>query len=95
MKVKRQILSHNQITIIIERLCQELIENHNSFSETILVGIQPRATYLSDRIVKKLIIDKYFRTIFKFTQNSINKQLCWSHKNYLNKFNVFIKTCIS
>ena len=35
------------------RLCQQLIENHQSFDETVILGLQPRH-FLADIIHKKL-----------------------------------------
>ena len=51
---ERQILDKDEILITIERLCHQLIENHNDFLDTIIVGVQPRGTYLSNRILYKL-----------------------------------------
>ena len=51
---QRQILNQHEIEITIERLCQQLIENHNDFENTVIVGVQPRGTYLSKRIITKL-----------------------------------------
>ena len=51
---ERQILNQQDIKIIIERLCQQLIEHHNDFNNTVIVGVQPRGTFLSDRIITKL-----------------------------------------
>jgi len=51
---QRQILNQHEIEITIERLCQQLIENHNDFENTVVVGVQPRGTYLSKRIITKL-----------------------------------------
>ncbi len=51
---ERQILNQHDIEITIERLCQQLIENHNDFTDTVIVGVQPRGTYLSKRIIAKL-----------------------------------------
>ena len=45
-----KILDQFQINVTINRLCQQLIENHNDFSQTILVGIQPRGVFLTNRI---------------------------------------------
>ena len=42
MKMEKQIVSREQFGIMIERLANQLIENHGDFSNTILVGIQPR-----------------------------------------------------
>ena len=39
---------------MIERLAHQLIENHGDFSNTILVGIQPRGVEFAKRILEKL-----------------------------------------
>ena len=51
---ERQILNQNDIQITIERLCQQLIEHHGDFKNTVIVGVQPRGTFLSNRIIAKL-----------------------------------------
>tara|TARA_B110000459_G_scaffold6954_1_gene7235 strand:+ start:1934 stop:2494 length:561 start_codon:yes stop_codon:yes gene_type:complete len=55
MKMEKQIVSSNQFEIMIERLAHQLIENHSDFSETILVGLQPRGVEFTSRILEKLI----------------------------------------
>ena len=54
MKMEKQIVSSEQFGIMIERLANQLIENHGDFSNTILVGIQPRGVEFSKRILEKL-----------------------------------------
>jgi len=55
MTVKsREILNRKQLDIIIERLCNELIENHKDFSRTVLVSLMPRGKYIGKQIHKKL-----------------------------------------
>ena len=56
----REILNKNQIDIIFERLCHELIENHDDFENTVLVSLMPRGKNIGQKIHKKLerIIDK-------------------------------------
>ena len=51
---ERQILNQKDIQITIERLCQQLIEHHGYFKNTVIVGVQPRGTFLSNRIITKL-----------------------------------------
>ncbi len=51
---EKKILNAKEIDIILHRLACQLIENHNNFSETVLIGIQPRGTYLLDRIISIL-----------------------------------------
>ena len=51
---QRELLNKKEIEITIERLCQQLIENHQDFKNTVIVGVQPRGAFLSKRIIAKL-----------------------------------------
>ena len=44
------LLSAKEVNIILHRLACQLIENHLDFSETILIGIQPRGSFLAKRL---------------------------------------------
>lgn len=48
------LLNAKEIEIILHRLACQLLEKHLDFSETVLVGIQPRGVFLADRIQKIL-----------------------------------------
>lgn len=48
------LLDGPKFQITIRRLCQQLIENHGDFSNAVLIGIQPRGTYLANRLVKEI-----------------------------------------
>jgi len=48
------LLEGAKFQITIKRLCQQLIEDHGDFSNAVLIGIQPRGTYLAKRIQKEL-----------------------------------------
>lgn len=50
----RIVLDSRQLTLSIERICYQLIENHNDFSDSVLVGLQPRGVFLAQRIHKRL-----------------------------------------
>ena len=53
--MSRHILfNHSQVNICLERLAYQLLENHSHFSETVLVGLQPRGKFLSQNIVNVL-----------------------------------------
>jgi len=54
---KKLILDSDLLDITISRLCQQLIENHKDFSETVIIGIQPRGIHLAELIHKKLESD--------------------------------------
>ena len=51
---KRTLLDGQKFQITIKRLCHQLIENHNDFSNTVLIGIQPRGSFFADRIQQEL-----------------------------------------
>lgn len=48
------LLEKTKFDVTIKRLCHQLIEIHNDFSETVIIGLQPRGTYLAKRIQKEL-----------------------------------------
>ena len=54
----KKILNASKLSLILNRLASQLFENHNDFSEAVLIGIQPRGKILSKKI-KELIIKNY------------------------------------
>lgn len=48
------LLDGPKFQITIQRLCRQLIENHNDFSGSVLIGIQPRGIYLAKRVAEEL-----------------------------------------
>ncbi|MEZ5043766.1 MAG: bifunctional pyr operon transcriptional regulator/uracil phosphoribosyltransferase PyrR [Saprospiraceae bacterium] len=50
----RVILDQERFSIIIDRICHQLIERYDQFDQTCIVGIQPRGVFLSDRICQRL-----------------------------------------
>jgi pyrimidine operon attenuation protein/uracil phosphoribosyltransferase len=54
---KKLILDSDLLDITISRLCQQLIENHEDFSETVILGMQPRGIFLAEIIHQKLVKD--------------------------------------
>ena len=51
---KKLILDSDLLDITVSRLCQQLIENHNTFSDTVIIGMQPRGIFLAELIHKNL-----------------------------------------
>jgi len=51
---KKLILDSDQLDITISRLCQQLIESHGDFSETVIVGMQPRGIFVAEILHQKL-----------------------------------------
>lgn len=68
---KKLILDSDLLDITISRLCQQVIEDHNDFSDTVILGMQPRGIFLAELIhqqlekdVKKTIPLGYLDTTF-------------------------------
>ena len=51
---KKLILDSDLLDITISRLCQQLIEAHQDFSDTVILGLQPRGIFLAEIIHQKL-----------------------------------------
>ena len=56
---QKTLLTSKEVSIILHRLACQLIEKHLDFSNTILIGIQPRGKYLAQRI--KAIIEQDYQ----------------------------------
>jgi len=50
----KSLLNGQQIQLTIKRLANQVLENHVELNNTVLIGIQPRGIYLSDRIVQEI-----------------------------------------
>lgn len=55
---QKVLLNEKEVYIALHRLSCQLIENHNDFNNTVLIGIQPRGTFLANRI-KQLLETEY------------------------------------
>jgi pyrimidine operon attenuation protein/uracil phosphoribosyltransferase len=51
---KKTLLNSKDIEIILHRLACQLIENHNDFSNTVLIGLQPRGSFLANKLAHLL-----------------------------------------
>lgn len=51
---KKLIRGEKLLEITIHRLCQELLENHQNFENSVLIGLQPKGVFLAERIRQKL-----------------------------------------
>lgn len=60
---QKVLLNAKEVNIILHRLACQLIENHNDFSETVLIGIQPRGKFLANRLAQMLKNDYKIKNI--------------------------------
>ena len=56
---QKVLLNATEVNIALHRLACQLIENHDTFSETVLIGIQPRGIFLAERI--KLLLKTFYK----------------------------------
>jgi pyrimidine operon attenuation protein/uracil phosphoribosyltransferase len=67
---QKVLLNSKEVNIILHRLACQLIETHDDFSETVLIGLQPRGKFLADRLAHILVteykIKKYSTRIFRY-----------------------------
>lgn len=77
----KSILTEAQLEITIKRLAHQVLENHVDLNNTVIIGLQPRGIYLSDRIVdeikKETDSDKiqYGKLDITFYRDDIRKEL--------------------
>ena len=50
----KTIIDQQQISLTIKRLAHQVLENHVYMKDTVIIGIQPRGVFLSDRIVEEI-----------------------------------------
>jgi len=55
---QKVLLNATEVQIALHRLACQLIENHDTFENTVIIGIQPRGVFLADRL-KKLLETEY------------------------------------
>ena len=55
---QKVLLTSKEVNIILHRLACQLVEKHLDFSDAILVGIQPRGTFLAERL-KDMLVNEY------------------------------------
>lgn len=83
------ILSEQQVALTIKRLAHQMLENHLQLENTVIIGIQPRGIYLSDRIVntlKELVTNKtieYGILDITFYRDDVRKELHVANKTHI------------
>jgi pyrimidine operon attenuation protein/uracil phosphoribosyltransferase len=50
----KTILSEQQIALTVKRLAHQILENNKALANAVIIGLQPRGIFLSDRIVAEL-----------------------------------------
>ncbi|MDE3249960.1 MAG: bifunctional pyr operon transcriptional regulator/uracil phosphoribosyltransferase PyrR [Bacteroidota bacterium] len=77
----KTVLTARQLAITIQRLSQQILENHIDLRDTVIIGIQPRGIFFSDRIVAELAKDPgveqvaYGKLDITFYRDDVRRQL--------------------
>jgi len=77
----KTILTEQQLAITIRRLCHQVLESHINLENTVLIGLQPRGIFVSDRIAKQLKQElngspvEYGKLDITFYRDDIRKEL--------------------
>lgn len=77
----KTILNQQQISLTIRRLANQLIEHHPTLDNIVLIGIQPRGIFLSDRLVAAINNEtgnaplQYGKMDITFYRDDIRKEL--------------------
>ena len=74
------ILAGNQLSVTIKRLAHQILENNTELKDTVIIGLQPRGVFLSDKIVdeikKQVNADiPYGKLDITFYRDDIRKEL--------------------
>lgn len=86
----KAILTEQQVALSIKRLAHQILENHIQLKNTVLIGIQPRGIYVSDRIVDELktLVGpediNYGKLDITFYRDDVRKELKIANKTDIN-----------
>jgi pyrimidine operon attenuation protein/uracil phosphoribosyltransferase len=88
-KILKAILTQKQMQLTVKRLAHQILENHINLENTVLIGIQPRGIFLSDRIVyelKNLLPANnilYGRLDITFYRDDVRQELKLANSTYI------------
>jgi pyrimidine operon attenuation protein/uracil phosphoribosyltransferase len=80
----KTILSKQQMELSIQRLAHQMLENNKDMANTVIIGLQPRGIFMSDRIVaalKEIIPNHpfhYGKLDITFYRDDVTKNLTYS-----------------
>jgi pyrimidine operon attenuation protein / uracil phosphoribosyltransferase len=86
----KTILTEQQISLTIKRLAHQILENHLNLLDTVIIGLQPRGIYVSDKIVEELKenlqsqIVSYGKLDITFYRDDIRRELHVPNKTEIN-----------
>ena len=52
--LKRLLFDSKNLNVTVKRLCNQLLENHNHFENSVIIGLQPRGIFFAQRIINEI-----------------------------------------
>lgn len=86
----KTILNEQQVSLTIKRLAHQVLENHLDFTDTVIIGLQPRGIYVSDKIVEVLRNNLHGKTIdygildITFYRDDVRREIKVPNKTEIN-----------
>jgi pyrimidine operon attenuation protein/uracil phosphoribosyltransferase len=86
----KTILTEQQISLTIQRVAHQILENHLDFKNTVIIGLQPRGIYVSDKIVEELRRNlggdniRYGKLDITFYRDDVRRELHVPNKTEIN-----------
>jgi len=86
----KSLLTPGQVNLTIQRLAHQIVENHLDLSNTVIIGLQPRGIFVSNRIVEvlKTIVDKskiqYGKLDITFYRDDIRSSIHMANETDIN-----------
>lgn len=86
----KSLLTPGQVNLTIQRLAHQIVENHLDLDNTVLIGLQPRGIFVSNRIVEvlKTIVDKnkiqYGKLDITFYRDDIRSSIHMANETDIN-----------
>lgn len=86
----KTILTEQQISLTIQRLAHQVLENHLDMQDTVIIGLQPRGIYVSDKIVEELRKNltgksiQYGRLDITFYRDDVRRELHVPNETEIN-----------
>ncbi len=86
----KTVLNQQQISLTIKRLAQQVLENHVQLHNAVLIGLQPRGIFLSDRVVEEIkretttVALQYGKLDITFYRDDVRKELHMPNQTDIN-----------
>ncbi len=77
----KTVITSEKVQLTVKRLAHQVLENHVGLYNTVIIGLQPRGIYLSDRIIAEIKIEEpslavsYGKLDITFYRDDVRREL--------------------